>query len=429
MGFFLYLALMNIQELYKKYTASYSVSTDTRLNVKNSIFFALKGESHNGNQYAAQALQKGASYAIVDENQYYKEDAQYVLVDDSLKALQNLASYHRKQLNIPILAITGSNGKTTTKELIAKVLSKKYEVVATEGNLNNHIGVPLSLLKITPKTTFGVIEMGANHFGEIDFLCEIAQPNYGYITNFGKAHLEGFGSVKGVIKAKTELYRFLKRKDGVAFVNVDDPVQFVKSAHQKRRLIGRNCYAKSSSDYVQLEFDEIEVKTQLTGDYNYKNLVAAIGIGQYFNISNNKIKEALENYIPKNKRSQWIRREKYHILLDAYNANPTSMEAALRSFHALPVPDKVVILGDMFELGEISDKEHQQMADLAARLNFSKVILVGAHFFKVKSSNAMKFQSTESLIKAIDEKDYHHTHILLKASRGMALERLLDKLP
>lgn len=420
---------MKIQELYQKYAASYKVSTDTRTIEKNSIFFALKGESHNGNQYAAKALKEGASYVVVDEKEYYKNDERYILVDDSLKTLQELANYHRKQLNIPILAITGSNGKTTTKELIAKVLSKKYKVVATEGNLNNHIGVPLSLLKMTPNTEFGIIEMGANHFGEIDFLCEIAQPNFGYITNFGKAHLEGFGSIKGVIKAKTELYRYLKRNKGIAFVNAADSVQFTKSAHQKRQLIGRNCFAKPSSDFVQLEFDNLEVKTQLTGDYNYKNLVAAIGIGQYFKVSNVMIKEALESYLPNNKRSQWVKRNMYDILLDAYNANPTSMEAALRSFDALPFSDKVVILGDMFELGDDSDKEHQYIADLATKLNFSKVILVGAHFFKTESSKAIKFASTEELLAVIDPKDYLHTHILLKASRGMALERLLDKLP
>lgn len=421
---------MKIQELYKRYTASYKVSTDTRTIIENSIFFALKGESHNGNQYAAEALKKGASYVVVDEKQYYqRKDERYIFVEDSLWALKKLATYHRKKLAIPILAITGSNGKTTTKELISRVLSNKYQVVATEGNLNNHIGVPLSLLKMTPKTEFGIIEMGANHLREIEFLCDIIQPNYGYITNFGKAHLEGFGSIKGVIKAKTALYRYLKRNKGIAFVQVSDPIQFVKSAHQKRQLIGRNCYAKASSEFVQLEFDDIEVNTKLTGYYNYKNLVAAIGIGQYFKVPPLKIKEALEGYVPNNKRSQWVKREKYDILLDAYNANPTSMEAALRSFNSLPYPHKVVILGDMFELGDESDKEHQYIADLATKLKFEKVLLVGRHFSNVETTEALRYLSAESLIEAIDAKDYHGAHILIKASRGMALERLLDKLP
>lgn len=279
---------------------------------------------------------------------------------------------------------------------------------------------------MTPDTEIGIVEMGANHFGEIADLCEIALPDYGYITNFGKAHLEGFGSLEGVIKAKTELYRYLKRKGGRAFVNIADSVQFVKSAHQKRYLIGRNCIPKASPDFVQLIFDDVEVKTQLIGDYNYHNLTAAIGIGQYFKIPNQLIKKALENYIPNNQRSQLIQLKDTRIILDAYNANPTSMKAALASFYRNSVNHKMLILGDMFELGENAIEEHQKIVDFASNLNFNKIVLIGHNFYKTINKKAEKYKTYDEFKNTFNKTDYSNTHILIKGSRGMALERIVD---
>ena len=295
---------MNIEQLYKLYTQHYLVATDTRTLKKGSLYFALKGANFNGNKFAASAIEKGASYAIVDEKAYHTHPCT-ILVDNVLQTLQKLANYHRKQLNIPIIALTGSNGKTTTKELLKAVLSKKYTAVATQGNLNNHIGVPLTLLSMLPNTEIGIVEMGANHLNEIDFLCHIAQPNYGYITNFGKAHLEGFGSFEGIVKGKSELYDFLENNCGKAFINTNDVLQVKQStgtqtiAFNKQEIV-----LISENPFVSVQFKNNLIKSQLIGKYNYHNIAAAIAIGNYFEVKEKAIKNAIENYKPTNNRSQ-----------------------------------------------------------------------------------------------------------------------------
>ncbi|NLP56818.1 UDP-N-acetylmuramoyl-tripeptide--D-alanyl-D-alanine ligase [Lutibacter sp. B1] len=419
---------MTIEELYTLYTQNYLVDTDTRKIRKNSMFFALKGENFNGNKFAVDALKSGANYAIIDEAEY-KTNPNIILVDNVLQTLQNLANFHRKQLNIPIISLTGSNGKTTTKELINIVLSQKYQTTATQGNLNNHIGVPLTLLSIMPSTEIGIIEMGANHLNEIEFLCKIAEPTHGYITNFGKAHLEGFGSFEGVIKGKSELYNFIKDTKGKVFINSDDEIQVKKSN-------GIDCINFSSENiefieanpYVKVKFKNTLIKSNLIGKYNYKNISVALTIGNYFNVPVNDIKKAIESYIPTNNRSQIIQKESFKIILDAYNANPSSMQAALENFNQLEDTHKMVILGDMFELGENSNFEHQKIAELATSFNFNKVYLIGKAFSTTSVKNAFVYESFESFKNSIKNFNLDNTTILIKGSRGMALERVLELL-
>ena len=385
---------MEIEQLYSLYSQNFKVDTDTRKIRNGSIFFALKGENFNGNKFALDALKKGADYAVIDEKQD-KNNPQLILVDDVLKTLQKLANFHRKRLNIPIIALTGSNGKTTTKELINAVLSQKFKVTATEGNLNNHIGVPLTLLSMTPATEIGIVEMGANHLKELEFSCKIAEPNYGYITNFGKAHLEGFGGEQGVIKGKSELYNYLKACDGIVFINQDDNIQVKQSAGIKKiafdskiiQLIHANPFVISS-------FKNITIKSQLIGKYNFTNISAAIAIGNYFSISPDK----------------------------------SSMAVAIENFNQLDALNKIVFLGDMFELGKSSNIEHQKIADLVTSLHFNKVYLIGKAFSTVTVKNAFQFESFEAFKKSQNYINVNNTSILVKGSRGMALERLLDLL-
>lgn len=417
---------MKIREIYQKYSQTYKVSTDTRTVEKGSIFFALKGENFNANKFAGKALENGANYVVIDEKQFYENDNRYILVEDSLQTLQYLAKYHRQELGIPIIALTGSNGKTTTKELINAVLSKKYTISATKGNLNNHIGVPLTLLSMTPKTQIGIVEMGANHFGEISFLCEIAKPDYGYITNFGKAHLEGFGSLEGVIEAKTELYRYLKKTKGVAFLNSLDAMQLEKSIDLKRYMIGDAIKSIVSDDFVKVQVEDIKINSNLLGAYNHSNIATAIGIGQYFDVPLTKIKAAIEEYVPDNKRSQLINKKDTTIILDAYNANPTSMEAAIMSFKNNLAKNKILILGDMFELGKSAKKEHQQIVDLATSLGFDSIVLIGENFFKTKSVAPIKYIDFDAFKTSFNKTDYKKATLLIKGSRGMALERIVD---
>lgn len=415
-----------VEELYNKYSKTYKVATDTRSIEKGAVFFALKGANFNANQFAEKALAKGASYVVIDDEKFYKKNEHYILVKDVLQTLQKLATYHRKKLGIPVIALTGSNGKTTTKELINVVLSKKYSVSATIGNLNNHIGVPLTLLSMTPKTQIGIVEMGANHFHEIDFLCKITQPNYGYITNFGKAHLEGFGSLNGVIKAKTELYRYLKINEGVAFVNVNDKVQIEKTKNQKLHKIGLSIKNLPTNSFVKVQVDAIVIKSNLLGAYNYNNISTAIGIGLYFDVSLASIKDALECYVPDNKRSQLIEKKDITIILDAYNANPTSMQAAIESFRNHIANRKILILGDMFELGESAEIEHQMIADLASDIVFDKLILLGKNFYKTTNSKAIRYLTFADFKTTFNKDDYQDATILIKGSRGMTLERVVD---
>jgi len=418
---------MKTEQLYQLFTQHYLVDTDTRKIRKNTLFFALKGSNFNGNKFANEALKKGASYSIVDEEKYVTND-RIILVNNVLKSLQKLATYHRKQLKIPIIALTGSNGKTTTKELINAILSTQFNTTATLGNLNNHIGVPLTLLSFTPKTEIGIVEMGANHPKEIEFLCKIAQPDFGYVTNFGKAHLEGFGDLKGVIEAKSELYEYLQKNNKLAFVNPDDIIQLEKTKNIQRVLFQKEkIQFLEVNPFVKLTFNNLEIQSNLIGKYNFYNISAAITIGHYFKISDKNIKTALENYIPTNNRSQIIKTAKNTILLDAYNANPTSVKAALESFNQTKAVNKTVILGDMFELGKNSLEEHQKIVDLASQLQFNSIYFVGENFSKTKTiSTHLSFNNFKDCYNHFKNHPLKQQFILIKGSRGMALERLLE---
>jgi len=415
-----------IKELYSLFQTSSGISTDTRQIKANSIFFALKGERFNANKFAEQALKKGASYAIVDEKEHQTKQ-QIILVDDVLKTLQKLASYHRKQLGLPIIALTGSNGKTTTKELINTVLSQKFKTKATLGNLNNHIGVPLTLLSMDKDTEIGIVEMGANHPKEIEFLCHIATPDYGYITNFGKAHLEGFGSIDGVIKAKTELYDYLKKHHKTVFVNANDNTQLEKSKNIQQITFGTQntdypIELISANPFVKIKFEDTIANSNMIGLYNYNNIAAAIAIGKYFKVTNNSIKTAIEDYTPTNNRSQIIQKKNAKIILDAYNANPSSMQSAIANFKQLSDSKKIIILGDMFELGNFAKEEHQIIIN-----SFFKVFLIGEHFNSVSTKNKNTFflKDFEAFKELFNKETFNNATILIKASRGMALERIV----
>ena len=416
---------MKIANLYKLYRQHFLVDTDTRNIRKNTLFFALKGDNFNGNSFAEEALKLGASFAIVDEEASQTKE-NIILVDNVLETLQQLANYHRRQLKIPVIGLTGSNGKTTTKELIHVVLNKKYNTQATKGNLNNHIGVPLTLLSMTDKTELGVVEMGANHLKEIASLCAISEPDFGYITNFGKAHLEGFGGIEGVIKGKSELYAFLKENNKTVFVNPDDEIQVEKT--QEINTINFKVEALKfleANPFVKLSYNNNTIQSNLIGAYNYSNIAAAITIGAYFKVSDEAIKEAIEGYVPKNNRSQIIETKSNKIILDAYNANPSSMKVALENFAAIHAETKVVILGDMFELGTESLQEHQAIVDLAISLNFETTFFVGENFNQIKT-DAHQFKTYELLEDYIKKNPLENQSILIKGSRGMRLERVLE---
>ncbi len=419
-----------ITKLHTIFLNSNGISTDTRKIIKNSIFFALKGGNFNANKFALEALEKGATYAVIDEKKYYKND-KTILVNNVLETLQKLATYHREQLNIPIIALTGSNGKTTTKELIKIVLSNKYKVTATNGNLNNHIGVPLTLLSMDENTEIGIVEFGANNPKEIEFLANITKPDYGYITNFGKAHLEGFKSLEGVIKAKTELYDYLKENMKTVFVNDNDAIQVLKSRKLKTIHFGEKkskYYIEfiNSNPFVTVKYNETIIKTNLIGSYNYNNIAAAITIGLHFKVAILDIKIALENYKPTNNRSQIIQKNSNKIILDAYNANPTSMECAIQNVIQLKDPFKIAILGDMFELGKYAKEEHQKITDLLNTSNLNEVYLLGENFYTVNtnSENIKKYKTFKEFKEEFEVPK--NATILIKASRGMALERVLD---
>lgn len=425
---------MQIAELHSLFLSSNGVSTDTRNILTGQLFFALKGDNFNGNVYAQLALDKGAAYCIIDEEDA-KVNEYCILVEDVLTSLQHLAHYHRIQQGAKILALTGSNGKTTTKELINAVLSTQLETIATLGNLNNHIGVPLTLLTINDETELAIIEMGANHVQEIASLSKIAAPDYGLITNFGKAHLEGFGGVEGVIKGKSELYDYLKNDQGTIFINTDDALQ-VKQAGNYRNIITYNSKTidhstieiKSTQPFIVFTINGLEVKANLSGEYNFKNILAALAVGNEFGITKENMAKAIARYVPNNNRSQWLEKDGNNYFMDAYNANPSSMSASIANFANLEFPKKMVILGDMFELGSESEIEHQTITEFAESFDFEKVFLVGSHFknCQTKNENTFQFKTFEEAKEAFQSLNPTDFHIFIKGSRGMALERLLE---
>lgn len=428
---------MDIQSLYTIFRQYPNVITDSRKVVKDSLFFALKGANFNGNLFARQALNNGAAYAVVDEPGDDKDD-RIILVDDVLLTLQNLSSYHRRILGIPILAVTGSNGKTTTKELTAAVLSKKFNLRYTQGNLNNHIGVPLTLLSLDESTELAVVEMGANHPGEIDFLCRIAEPDFGLITNVGKAHLEGFGSFEMVIQTKTELYRYLAEKNGHIFINagnkylmeaaIDFQAKITYGTEEGVYLWGETL---NSGPFLSVRawFPSgiLYINTKLIGSYNTENVLAAAAIGKYFGVDPLLIKEGLETYAPSNNRSQMIKTQSNQIIMDAYNANPSSMQASIHNFVSIDHPSKTLIIGDMLELGEYSPNEHQKIIDLVSSSPICRAFVVGELFNQCNlPEKCSGFKQVTDLAQYLTANPIIDSLILIKGSRGIGLERVLD---
>ncbi len=428
---------MNIIELYAIYKEHPIISTDTRKINIGSIFFALKGPNFNANRFAEDALKKGAAYCIVDEKEF-ATNPKCILVDDVLKCLQNLANHHRRQLNIPVIAIVGSNGKTTTKELVTAVLSTTFNVWATPGNLNNHIGLPLTLLQLNNSHQVAVIEMGANHVGENAELCNIAEPTLGVVTNNGMDHLEGFGDIEGVAKSNSELYYYLLKNDGTAFVNAHDEwlMRMSSRLNNKKTYAGNTILRHVTANYmaesqqlqpaIKFTYDDISGQSVLSGDYNFDNIMAAVAIGKYLGVNSVNIVKGITSYEPKNNRSQWIQKSNNLIFLDAYNANPSSMEAALRNFAAMEHPHKTAIMGDMFEMGNYAKTEHQRMVDLCLTLGLYNLVLVGEEFFKTSCAQAHKFKTTVEVADFLKEKKYKNHAFFIKGSRGMKLETLID---
>ena len=428
---------MDNEGLYNLFLSNPSVCTDTRKITRGSIFFALKGPRFDGNNFAAQALKSGATYAVVD-NPEVVSSGRFILVNNVLDALQKLAARHRKKSGLPVIAVTGTNGKTTTKELVASVLEKKYKTRSTQGNLNNHIGVPLTLLRISKEDEIGIVEMGANHPGEIASLCKIADPDYGLITNIGKAHLEGFGSFEGIKKTKAELYGHLAKKNGKIFIHNDDEVlrALVPGALEKIS------YGTTSDSFMRGEIasqspflnlrawfpkDLLYLRSKLIGSYNFENILAAACVGKYFNVDPLLIQEAIYNYVPGNNRSQMIIRGTNKIIMDAYNANPTSMDASIRNFIGMPGKNKCLILGDMLELGKESADEHQKIVTLFESYPFHQIFLVGRYFSGTSFSGLVKpFKTVGELAGYLRQNRIKNSLILIKGSRGLSLEKVLE---
>lgn len=420
---------MDIELLYTVWLEARAISTDSRKIVVGSIFFALRGDRFDGNTFATQALELGASYVVVDdESVVVAGDRRYIFVEDVLTSLQQLANKHRSTLSIPVLALTGSNGKTTTKELARNVLSKKFKTHATEGNLNNHIGVPLTILSTPDDAQFLIVEMGANHQGEIDLLCQIAAPNYGMITNIGKAHLEGFGGVEGIKKGKSEMYRYLTQHGGKIFINSDDNVlmsllpEKVKTIQYEVQTLLNLIDAEPT---LKLDYRNVQVTTQLYGTYNLPNIAFAICVGEYFGVEQAEIIEAISEYTPDNNRSQILKIDTNIIIKDAYNANPSSMVLSIESFSKI-LGSKVVVLGDMLELGEYAPSEHQKIIDLVNDKDFIDVIFIGHQFCSAgMGKRGNYFENTDLAKLYFHSKNYKNITILLKGSRGISVEKIL----
>ena len=432
--------MISIEEIYQKYLTCPNVFTDSRLASKGGMFFALKGEKFDGNDFALQAIADGADYAVVDRTELANHK-NCLLVEDTLLILQKLANYHRRKLSVPFLAITGTNGKTTTKELIANVLSQKYKVLATQGNLNNHIGVPLTILSVKSYHEIAIIEMGANHSGEIDFLCKIAEPDYGIITNVGKAHLEGFGSFEGVKQTKSELYRFIAEHGKGIFINIgnehlvplakDNHVQYTYAvANDKAQLYG---FKEGNGIFLvaKVWFDKgwLYFRSKLTGEYNLENILAAARIGSFFGLDPLLIQKGIEAYEPANNRSQILNKGTNTILLDCYNANPSSMEVSIKNFEQIKENGKIVILGDMLELGEVSASEHQKIIEAINPELYEQVFLVGNQFMQSKIPDGfIKVPQVTDLEVHLRKASFNNKFILVKGSRGIRLEKVLDYL-
>lgn len=427
---------MNLNELYELFLHHEKITTDSRHCPANSLFFALKGERFDGNQYAAKALEAGAAYAIIDNPEYLSGD-RMILVDNVLDCLQQLAHRHRKALGIPVIGITGTNGKTTTKELLASVLATKFNVLATEGNLNNQIGVPLTLLRMNPDHEIAVVEMGASHPGDINELVHIVAPNYGLITNVGCAHLEGFGSFEGVLHTKGELYDYLRHTNGKIFINQENKdlmgiahglEQITYGQHEGAFAVG---HVVESNPFLTFDWKQQGkihvVETHLVGAYNIDNVLAAVAVGRYFKIPAERISRAIAAYEPTNNRSQYKKTERNDLIIDAYNANPTSMKAALDNFASLPVHPKAVVLGDMLELGKTSDELHSGIVRQLQAEAFDKVYLCGQHFART-ADGFPSFTTTEELIAALRQDKLEGYHILIKGSHGMGLEKVVELL-
>ena len=425
---------MIIEQLYQKYLEAGKISTDTRQITPGSVFFALKGDKFNANEFAAEALIKGARYAVVDDERFVKEE-RYILVEDSLVALQNLAKHHRSQLKIPIIGLTGSNGKTTTKELVNAVLSKKFKTFATKGNLNNHIGVPLTILSIDKSSEIAVIEMGANHLGEIALLSSIANPTHGFITNIGKAHIGTFGGFENIIRGKSELYEHLISNNGIVFINSLNPILSNMAKRFKAALLYPavgdyySCELIESDPFVKIKAENNEiVQTQMIGAYNFENIAAALCVGKYFEVNAKLANKAVAEYVPGNMRSQFLKKESNTIILDAYNANPSSMQAAIDNLASMKALKKVVILGDMFELEEEAEKEHRNLGRLLKEKKFDRVYLCGKLMRSAKAefSDALLFESKDLLMEELKRNPINDSTILVKASRGIGLETVVE---
>lgn len=426
--------MMDIQKLYQKYRESGKVSTDTRQIIPGSVFFALKGDKFNANEFAAEALSKGASLAVVDEEKYAIDD-RYFLAGDSLEALQQLARHHRDQLKIPIVGLTGSNGKTTSKELLNAVLSRKYKTFATKGNLNNHIGVPLTLLAIDGSVELAIVEMGANHVGEIALLCSIANPTHGFITNIGKAHIGTFGGFENIIRAKSELYQHLITANGQVFINSNNEIlsnmakRFTKPLFYPKKGDYYHGELLASDPFLRIQAENGDtITTQLVGGYNFENAAAALCIGKFFGVDEKLANQAVAEYAPGNMRSQIVKKGTNTIILDAYNANPSSMAAAIENLAAMNASRKVAILGDMFELEEEAEAEHRAIGKLLKQKSFDRVYLCGKLMQAARQElpNAWLFEKKDDLITELKKTPVHNSTILVKASRGIGLETIVD---
>lgn len=431
-----------IAELYNIFKEYQTVTTDSRKITEGCIFFALKGDNFDGNAYAEKALGAGAIRAVID-NPEYKKDNRYILVDNVLTTLQDLARHHRRQFDFPVIAITGSNGKTTTKELVAVVMSSQYNTHYTKGNLNNHIGVPLTLLELNADHEVAIIEMGANHQGEIELLCNIAEPTHGLVANMGKAHLDGFGGFEGVQKGKSEMYRWLAAHNGTIFVNLDEPylkdwipadaraIGYHRSTTPSLKIPEYEVTLEPSEGFLKVGFlnsknEMVYAASNLIGEYNFANIATAVAIGKYFKVNTNKIKEALESYVPSMNRSQLVDYQGSTLIMDAYNANPTSMKNALLNLSKMPQTHKIAIIGDMRELGNESVQEHSDIFNLAQSLHFTTLVTVGTEFGKV-NTEGVHFQETAQAAEWFKQQTFEkESCILIKGSRGMRLETLVN---